>query len=546
MSIPRYQSLQYFAIELRSKVFASQDQLACQLNFVRTTITKYETGTLRPAIGYLAFLAQAYINRLEKEGEATSDAKEELRKEINAAIAPNYERVKKFATWDEIVLCAQAYQDARSKSKKASTIQPSKTSEPTAGANNEQDSVSSSISQPDKQFLPAWAGSVTTQPPTQPRRDTSHPLPQNTRWFIFGMITIIAALITLAAINPRLLTSSTNPPVTATVTAAQTPAATNPVLTLIGLGSLKQEAFQQAYQVLGGAGNLGVPFDNGGGTKVHPITLGAEQGEFQDLTGCCSWGQVTLTRHKNSDNVYEIHGALWQYYRQAPVNEKLGFPTSNTLPLIGRALFRSQYGREGNYQHYQRGDAYTSSADGWKVYLVTGEILQRYEKEGGVTGKYGFPLGNEVNGLQNFEGGMIKLDDNYFLAEYLEQSNGPVQISPNAPTKIWVRFKNTGTTTWNTTGDDAVYLRIMPGNKNAASLVCPSWLDSDRVAAVKETVMPGNSVLIEFEVCLGDHLAPGTYDAFWQLFHGKTPMPNVVNGSPEGIATAWWWIDISK
>jgi hypothetical protein len=422
--------------------------------------------------------------------------------------------------------------------------------------------IETRISQPEKQFLPAWAGSVTAQPPTQPHRDTSHPLSPNTKWFILGIGSLVVALIIALIIwvisNRPGLASSKNPPATTTVMAAQTsthaarllalstPTTINPVLDIVGLGSLKQEVFQQTYQVLGGAEKLGVPFDNGGGIKVHPITLGTEQGELQDLTGCCSWGQVTLMRHNTSDKVYEIHGAIWQSYRQAPVNEKLGFPTSHILPLIGRALFRSQYGREGNYQHFQRGDAYTSSADGWKVYLVTGEILQRYDEAGGVMGKYGFPLGNEVNGLQNFEGGMIKLDDDYFLAEYLEQSNGPVQISPNAPTQIWVRFKNTGTATWNATGDEAVDLRIMPGNKNAASLICPNWLDSDRVATVKEPVTPGNSVLIEFEVCLEDHLAPGTYDAFWQLFHGKTPMPNVVNGSPEGIATVWWSIDITE
>jgi len=131
------------------------------------------------------------------------------------------------------------------------------------------------------------------------------------------------------------------------------------------------------YRVLGGlAGLMGVPISD-----ERPAAAGGRVSHF--LHGDIYEHGIT--------GAHEVHGAIRDRYLEmgGPAGI-LGYPTGDELPIQGK-------GREiGRFSRFENGSGiYFSPATGaWEVY---GAIWAKWQSNGGVTGKLGFPTSGETD-----------------------------------------------------------------------------------------------------------------------------------------------------
>ena len=108
--------LEDFVSNLRAEVFASQVKAADYLLVNRSSISKYEKGTVRPPIGYLASLAKCLLKELASNDNDIGNLRDALLKEINKAIRSSYfSDEKPFVDWNELEETVKFYKTERQK-----------------------------------------------------------------------------------------------------------------------------------------------------------------------------------------------------------------------------------------------------------------------------------------------------------------------------------------------------------------------------------------------------------------------------------------------
>jgi len=106
--IPQYSdSLSDFVQDLRVALFETQGAVAKHFHVSRTTITRYESGSLSAPtapVGYIAELAKLFFTAQDDE-----EVQNTLLKEVNKAIKVTYNLGLPFRNWDALVASADAY-----------------------------------------------------------------------------------------------------------------------------------------------------------------------------------------------------------------------------------------------------------------------------------------------------------------------------------------------------------------------------------------------------------------------------------------------------
>jgi len=131
------------------------------------------------------------------------------------------------------------------------------------------------------------------------------------------------------------------------------------------------------YRILGGMnGLLGVPVSD-----EHAALAGGRVSHF-------SHGDIYQHRLTGAR---EIHGAIRdRYLEMGGPSSVLGYPTSDEMPIQGKN------GEIGRFSRFENGSGiYFSPGTGaWEVY---GAIWAKWQSNGGVTGKLGFPTSGETD-----------------------------------------------------------------------------------------------------------------------------------------------------
>jgi WD40 repeat protein len=110
--IPQFDyNLAEFVEDLRKASFRSEREIGELVGRHRTTIHRYENGTVLPPVGYVAFLAQQFIEKQRLFIEALNALayQQTLLQEVNKAIARSYEYERPFHTWEALLHHAEAF-----------------------------------------------------------------------------------------------------------------------------------------------------------------------------------------------------------------------------------------------------------------------------------------------------------------------------------------------------------------------------------------------------------------------------------------------------
>lgn len=99
------ESLALFLGDLRAWVFSSQVKAARHFGLTHTTVSRYESGQLRPPLGYVAELSRLLA---EKEGASGEAARRALLNEVNKVVRQCYVDEKPFASWQALEQGSQA------------------------------------------------------------------------------------------------------------------------------------------------------------------------------------------------------------------------------------------------------------------------------------------------------------------------------------------------------------------------------------------------------------------------------------------------------
>lgn len=98
VSLPKFSDdLSDFVSRMRTRLFATQEKAAYHFGLKsHGTISRYESGALRPPLGYVAHLAQLYVDKVVTEGQVAEASQSHFLREVNRAINRCY-------SWDEAV-----------------------------------------------------------------------------------------------------------------------------------------------------------------------------------------------------------------------------------------------------------------------------------------------------------------------------------------------------------------------------------------------------------------------------------------------------------
>ncbi len=112
--LPKYsEDLSDFIADLRSKIFASKLEAARYFKLARPTVSRYESGQIRPPFGYLVSLAYLYILALQKDNYPVEIYQSSLLDEINRALRWHYREKepfqRPFQDWEELSQVASTF-----------------------------------------------------------------------------------------------------------------------------------------------------------------------------------------------------------------------------------------------------------------------------------------------------------------------------------------------------------------------------------------------------------------------------------------------------
>lgn len=110
--IPQFDNLLgEFVGDLRRASFRTEREVGERIGRHRTTILRYENGTVQPPVGYLTFLAQQFVEKYEiyADHAGALSYRQTLLKEVNKAIVRCYEYERPFRDWDALVHIAETF-----------------------------------------------------------------------------------------------------------------------------------------------------------------------------------------------------------------------------------------------------------------------------------------------------------------------------------------------------------------------------------------------------------------------------------------------------
>lgn len=119
-----------FACKLRRYVFSSQAKTAEHFTLNHTTIVRYENGTVKPPVGYLAALATLIAGELAARDRPMEDVQTTLLRDINKAVRRfyqperNFQNAAPFWSWNDLAQAATAYLAERTPAGEAKAASP--------------------------------------------------------------------------------------------------------------------------------------------------------------------------------------------------------------------------------------------------------------------------------------------------------------------------------------------------------------------------------------------------------------------------------------
>lgn len=149
------------------------------------------------------------------------------------------------------------------------------------------------------------------------------------------------------------------------------------------------------------------------------------------------------------------------------------------------------------------------------------------------------------NGNYNFWNlffNVYKFDLREYYAQFVSQTSSPVMY-PSQSRTLTVRFRNTGTATWRSTGATPVALALDKYWASSTALRGAGWMSANRlVRAAEGTVPPGSIGTFTFKVATPSYIAPGNYRFKVRL---------VADGAqwfdrPDTNGGAWWNINVPR
>jgi transcriptional regulator with XRE-family HTH domain len=99
---PEHSTLSELAADLRERAGLSQGKIADATYVSRWTVSRYESGAVRPPVGYVAFLAEEVLRQDEVRDDVQPDVAEKLLETLNTAIALYYGRRHRLASWPSL------------------------------------------------------------------------------------------------------------------------------------------------------------------------------------------------------------------------------------------------------------------------------------------------------------------------------------------------------------------------------------------------------------------------------------------------------------
>ncbi len=106
--------------------------------------------------------------------------------------------------------------------------------------------------------------------------------------------------------------------------------------------------------------------------------------------------------------------------------------------------------------------------------------------------------------------------DDAYSARFVSQSIvDPIVISAGETQQVTIRFRNTGTATWNATGARYVSAYTVEPRDRASLFRSPSWTSSKQTAAILKSVKPGETG--EVTIALSAPATSGTYEEEFYL-----------------------------
>lgn len=177
-------------------------------------------------------------------------------------------------------------------------------------------------------------------------------------------------------------------------------------------GSRDPEAFRRCNEQNGGGW---IPFDNGGGIRVHRL-LDAEVLDVRK-DGMSGRGMIALV-----DGDSEAHMIYDEIMDQWNNPDKWGWPNTDEMPAG-----RSRYGTEGSCQIFQKGKAYKSR---FGVKYLANDIARKHDEiENGTCGPFGYPVENvQTTGSSPHTG---------VVADYYQFEGGQIYLSRYGIIAIW-------------------------------------------------------------------------------------------------------------
>ena len=220
------------------------------------------------------------------------------------------------------------------------------------------------------------------------------------------------------------------------------------------------------------------------------------------------------------------------------------------------------YIRDGNNNQIYRYSGHYSSG-GWTGAVPGRTVKVQLTTDGSVT-RWGFC----VDRIETVSGAQ-------YSATWHSQSGYPT-VSQGGRADLWVKYRNTGNTTWHRGRPNRTLLGTLHPDTGAidyhSPFVCSSWIGDNRPAVLEESsVGPGGIGTFRFPICAPSNMAPGTYrlrvaplveditwmrqsNVFWNVtVRGNASCPNqyraeyynnrYLSGSPAFVQCEGWPIN---
>jgi len=128
-------------------------------------------------------------------------------------------------------------------------------------------------------------------------------------------------------------------------------------------------------------------------------------------------------------------------------------------------------------------------------------------------------------------------------AEVIDQSSAQINAFPGDTVSLYVKFKNTGSYTWQKSSQNPVNLAADKlKDEGFIARFNYGWIETYRIARMSEnSVSPGSSATYSFQIKIPSNLSPGAY-----RFDARMVAENLGWFEPDINGAAWWQINVPK